>query len=102
MFGNRLDDRGVATWRARLQRAPHRYAAQAQVLFATTPVLAGGVIEPGTAVIRAQVTASPDGYQALFHAVEHMAYHTGQIVLLAKALAPPGTEIDFYPQHRGE
>lgn len=40
-----------------------------------------------------------DGSRALFHAVEHMSYHTGQIVLLAKAL---GAALDFYPQHRGE
>ncbi|MGE0640061.1 MAG: DinB family protein [Thermoanaerobaculia bacterium] len=40
-----------------------------------------------------------DGTAALFHAVEHMSYHTGQIVLLAKAM---GVEVDFYPQHRGE
>jgi uncharacterized damage-inducible protein DinB len=40
-----------------------------------------------------------DGYAALFHAVEHMSYHTGQIVLLAKMM---GAELDFYPQHRGE
>ena len=40
-----------------------------------------------------------DGHAALFHAVEHMSYHTGQIVLLAKML---GAELDFYPQHRGE
>lgn len=40
-----------------------------------------------------------DGYRALFHAVEHMSYHTGQIVLLAKL---QGAELDFYPQHKGE
>ncbi len=40
-----------------------------------------------------------DGASALFHAVEHMSYHTGQIVLLAKWL---GATLDFYPQHRGE
>jgi uncharacterized damage-inducible protein DinB len=40
-----------------------------------------------------------DGYRALFHTVEHMSYHTGQIVLLAKLL---GAELDFYPQHKGE
>ena len=43
-----------------------------------------------------------DGYAALFHAVEHMSYHTGQIVALAKALLPEGTELEFYPQHRDE
>lgn len=40
-----------------------------------------------------------DGHAALFHAVEHMSYHTGQIVLLAKTM---GAVLDFYPQHRGE
>jgi uncharacterized damage-inducible protein DinB len=40
-----------------------------------------------------------DGYRALFHTVEHMSYHTGQIVLLAKL---HGARLDFYPQHRGE
>jgi uncharacterized damage-inducible protein DinB len=40
-----------------------------------------------------------DGYRALFHTVEHMSYHTGQIVLLAKL---QGVALDFYPQHKGE
>ena len=40
-----------------------------------------------------------DGYRALFHTVEHMSYHTGQIVLLAKQ---QGARLDFYPQHKGE
>lgn len=40
-----------------------------------------------------------DGRRALFHTVEHMSYHTGQIVLLAKL---HGVPLDFYPQHRGE
>jgi uncharacterized damage-inducible protein DinB len=44
-------------------------------------------------------TYETDGYDALFHAVEHMSYHTGQIVLLAKMM---GIQLDFYPQHRGE
>ena len=43
-----------------------------------------------------------DGHRALFHAVEHMSYHTGQIVLLAKQLLPPSVELEFYPQHRDE
>jgi len=37
------------------------------------------------------------GFGALLHAVEHMSYHTGQIVLLTKQLADPGAEIEFYP-----
>jgi uncharacterized damage-inducible protein DinB len=38
---------------------------------------------------------------ALFHAVEHMSYHTGQILQLAKQL-PGGAELELYPQHRQE
>jgi uncharacterized damage-inducible protein DinB len=42
------------------------------------------------------------GLRALLHAVEHMSYHTGQVVLVAKMLAPAEVEIEFFPQHRGE
>ena len=45
---------------------------------------------------------STDVRGAAFHAVEHMAYHAGQIVLLAKlALAAEGG-LEFYPHHRAE
>ena len=37
------------------------------------------------------------GAGVLLHAVEHMAYHTGQIVYVAKQLAGERVEIDFYP-----
>jgi uncharacterized damage-inducible protein DinB len=40
-----------------------------------------------------------DGLGALYHAVEHMSYHTGQIVLIAKHLAGG---IEFYPLLRRE
>jgi len=43
-----------------------------------------------------------DGGAALFHVVEHMSYHTGQIVLLAKARLPADVRLEFYPQHAGE
>lgn len=43
-----------------------------------------------------------DGYASLVHAVEHMSYHTGQIVWIAKLRLPAGTELEFYPQHRDE
>lgn len=39
---------------------------------------------------------------AVFHAVEHMGYHTGQILILAKHLRGADHGIEFYPQHRGE
>lgn len=39
---------------------------------------------------------------ALFHAVEHMSYHTGQIVWIAKMRRGPGHGFELYPQHAGE
>jgi uncharacterized damage-inducible protein DinB len=41
-----------------------------------------------------------DGFGVLLHAVEHMSYHTGQIVLLVKQLAGEGG-IEFYPHLAG-
>jgi uncharacterized damage-inducible protein DinB len=43
-----------------------------------------------------------DGQGALLHVWEHMAYHTGQIVLIAKQLVDERTEVEFYPQHKRE
>lgn len=43
-----------------------------------------------------------DGLGVVFHIVEHMSYHTGQIVAATKQLQGPQANIDFYPQHRGE
>jgi uncharacterized damage-inducible protein DinB len=43
-----------------------------------------------------------DGLGVVFHVVEHMAYHTGQIVAVTKQLLGPAANIEFYPQHRGE
>ncbi|HLG42719.1 MAG TPA: DinB family protein [Planctomycetota bacterium] len=41
-----------------------------------------------------------NGWGALYHAVEHMSYHTGQILYIVKQLTGEG--IEFYPQHRAE
>jgi uncharacterized damage-inducible protein DinB len=43
-----------------------------------------------------------DGLAAVLHVVEHLGYHTGQIVLVTKQLAGQRTEIDFYPHLRGQ
>ena len=43
-----------------------------------------------------------DGRGALFHAVEHMSYHTGQIVWITKQATAGRAEIEFYPQHQSE
>lgn len=39
---------------------------------------------------------------AIYHAVEHMAYHTGQIVFVAKQLAGERASLEFYARHAGE
>ena len=39
----------------------------------------------------------------VFHAVEHMSYHTGQVLFLLKqSLAPDTERVELYPQHRRE
>ncbi|MEM7352227.1 MAG: DinB family protein [Acidobacteriota bacterium] len=38
----------------------------------------------------------------ILHAVEHMSYHTGQILSLAKQARGEGHGIELYPQHQGE
>ena len=43
-----------------------------------------------------------DGLGVVYHVVEHMSYHTGQIVYVTKQLAAGREAIEFYPQHRGE
>jgi uncharacterized damage-inducible protein DinB len=43
-----------------------------------------------------------DGLGALYHVVEHMSYHTGQIVFVTKQIAGGREAIEFWPQHRGE
>lgn len=43
-----------------------------------------------------------DGVYAILHVVEHLSYHTGQIVHVTKELLGPGAQIEFFPQHRGE
>jgi uncharacterized damage-inducible protein DinB len=43
-----------------------------------------------------------DGLGVVLHVVEHMSYHTGQIVAITKQLQGPAAGIEFYPQHRGE
>ncbi|MEM8930851.1 MAG: DinB family protein [Acidobacteriota bacterium] len=43
---------------------------------------------------------SIDALGALFHAVEHMGYHTGQIVWIAKHLLGAGHGVEMYPPAR--
>jgi uncharacterized damage-inducible protein DinB len=43
-----------------------------------------------------------DGVYTVQHVVEHMSYHTGQIVQITKELLGPEGGIEFYPQHRGK
>lgn len=44
-----------------------------------------------------------DVLSAVFHATEHMSYHTGQIVWIAKqALARRGEFLEFYPRHSND
>lgn len=39
---------------------------------------------------------------AIFHAVEHMSYHTGQILYIVKTLTSEHEAFDFYTRHQEE
>jgi uncharacterized damage-inducible protein DinB len=85
-----------------------RTAPRAQLL-ATLSDVVGGCREVAASLTETDLAAprtiqkySTTGLKALLHVWEHMSYHTGQIVLLTKQLIGDRTEIDFYPQHRGE
>lgn len=43
-----------------------------------------------------------DARGAVLHAVEHMSYHTGQIVFVTKQLLGADHGIEFYPIHKDE
>ncbi len=45
---------------------------------------------------------STDVLGAVFHAVEHMSYHTGQILWVVKQLTLADGPFELYPQHREE
>ncbi|HEV8629571.1 MAG TPA: DinB family protein [Thermoanaerobaculia bacterium] len=47
-------------------------------------------------------TYDTDVLGAVFHAVEHMSYHTGQVLYLLKQSLPGGEQVELYPQHRRE
>lgn len=64
-------------------------------------ILAGRDGEPLARRIDVQ-TYETDALGVVFHAVEHMSYHTGQIVWIAKELGAGREPLEFYPRHRAE
>ena len=64
-------------------------------------VLEGLREEPLDRIVEVQ-TYRADTLGIIVHAVEHMAYHTGQILFIAKQVRGADHGIEFYPQHREE
>jgi uncharacterized damage-inducible protein DinB len=100
--GELFDRRRAAEFEAR------EAAGKAELLARLTDVVGRcrGVVAAATreqliAPRRIQATET-DGLGAIFRAVEHLSYHTGQIVFIAKQLAGERTEIEFYPHLRGK
>jgi uncharacterized damage-inducible protein DinB len=61
------------------------------------------VLEPSDLAAPREVQGyAVDGTGVVLHVVEHMSYHTGQIVAAAKQMLGPSAGIEFYPQHRNE
>lgn len=88
------------------------FAARGGLTRAELRARLAGVVNECTPVLRsfdparAHEPADIQGYTidrlgAAIHAVEHMSYHTGQILQLSKLLAP-ASGIELYPQHQHE
>ena len=104
----RVGGRAVERHRA-AEFAADRSGGKAELLDRLGEVVeeAAGILEAlGDADLGRRLTVQ--GYEtdllsALFHPVEHMSYHAGQIVWVAKQrLAARGVGIEFYPHHAGE
>ena len=61
-----------------------------------------GLSEHDLVAVRTIQGSESDGLDTVLHIVEHMSYHTGQIIHMTKELLGPEGGIDFFPQHRGE
>ena len=61
-----------------------------------------GLAPEALARVRSIQGSDVDGAYVLWHVVEHMSYHTGQIVHITKELRGPEAGIEFYPELRGQ
>jgi uncharacterized damage-inducible protein DinB len=100
---------GVAYDRHRTEEfTADRSASKAELVRALATVVAqcGAVIRrlsPEELLRQRHIQKSDvNGVYVVIHVVEHMSYHTGQIVQLTKEMLGPAGGIDFYPQHKGE
>ncbi len=83
-------------------------ATKAELLAGLRQVVAGcqevvrGLTPDQLAAFREIQGSRSDGFDTVLHVVEHMSYHTGQIVHITKELLGPAGGIDFFPQHKDE
>jgi septum formation protein len=88
--------------------AADRSAGRAELLFrlgeavARAQAVLGGLTDAGLARPLRIQSYDATVLAAAFHAVEHLSYHTGQILAVAKELAGDREPFELYPQHRGE
>lgn len=61
-----------------------------------------GLSEGELAAARRVQGYEEDGVYIVLRVVEHMSYHTGQIVHMAKEQLGPEAGIEFFPQHKNE
>jgi uncharacterized damage-inducible protein DinB len=98
--GEAYERRRAAEFAAREGAAPAELLAPLRAVVERCIALSRNLDEGALAAHHEIQGYRRDGFGVLLHAVEHMAYHTGQIVLIAKQLAA-NPEIEFYPHLRG-
>ena len=65
VFGDELDRKQLAAWRARIRARPHLYVGQQPLALSTVPALHNGRLAPLKTSLRAFLVSHGDGYAAL-------------------------------------
>jgi uncharacterized alpha-E superfamily protein len=62
IFGDQLDNAGLAAWRERIRAHPHQYVGQQQLHPSSAPTLRDGLLEPRQGILRTFLAAGQDSF----------------------------------------
>ena len=62
VFGEQLDNAGLAAWRERIRAHPHQYVGQQQLHPSSAPTLRDGLLEPRQGILRTFLAAGQDSF----------------------------------------
>ncbi len=62
VFGDQLDQAGLAAWRERIRKHPHQYVGQERLAPSSAPALREGLLEPRQGIVRTFLAAGQDSF----------------------------------------